>query len=685
MELLLFILTFLFCLIISNAINKLAPRIPVPLIQILLGMGLGLLLETGSIRIDTEIFLALIIGPLLFREAEESDITSILKHWRIIIFLIFPVIFVSTLALGRVAQAMLVGLPLAACLAVGAALGPTDLVAFSSLSERFSFPKRIENILKGEGLLNDASGLVAFQVAVAALTTGAFSLSQASSSLVLSILGGIVIGLLTALVNRGLHNFLLSVKASDIASELLLELSLPLMTFFLAEEIHVSGIIAVVVAGILKASRFKKITLLEAQVDTVTETVWRTVTFMLNGSVFLLLGVELVNIVEPIVKSPLYDNFLMLLVCLVLTLVLFAIRFLMIFAFYGYRAWKLKKKMGKTYLNDILILTFSGVKGTVSIATVLLLPTTVKESYPLLLFLVAGVTLLSFLTGILVLPKLSQSREEKSETLMHIAILNDVVTSLEAELPHTRAKGSLYAAIDNYHGRIAQLIIEQESSDSQRDWAELQMLVLSIENDGLEQAAEEEKISPQAYRVYQRYLRGMEKRINRNFASRLTYVFLVGFRLLRLMMYQLLTLGSSLRTWLKTGSPRMTREDAEAIAELYLANTEVMMDSLENLKGVYQTSMIDFLQESRIRETAIIGSGAFIDRVIMRLKPNNIDEMMYGYYLERKLIFEYEKEKLISAHYAKYLRQNVNNLENYSLKEKANTLPYDMLNYARGR
>lgn len=177
----------------------------------------------------------------------------------------------------------------------------------------------------------------------------------------------------------------------------------------------------------------------------------------------------------------------------------------------------------------------------------------------------------------------------------------------------------------------------------------------------------------------------MEKRINRNFASRLTYVFLVGFRLLRLMMYQLLTLGSSLRTWLKTGSPRMTREDAEAIAELYLANTEVMMDSLENLKGVYQTSMIDFLQESRIRETAIIGSGAFIDRVIMRLKPNNIDEMMYGYYLERKLIFEYEKEKLISAHYAKYLRQNVNNLGNYSLKEKANTLPYDMLNYARGR
>ena len=144
-------------------------------------------------------------------------------------------------------------------------MGPTDLVAFASLSERFSFPKRISNILKGEGLLNDASGLVAFRMALIAWTTGTFSLTQAGSSLAISIVGGFVVGFLTAMVNRFLHTFLLSVRATDIASELLLELSLPLLTFFIAEEIHVSGIIAVVVAGILKASRFKKINLLEAQ------------------------------------------------------------------------------------------------------------------------------------------------------------------------------------------------------------------------------------------------------------------------------------------------------------------------------------------------------------------------------------------------------------------------------------
>lgn len=83
------------------------------------------------------------------------------------------------------------------------------------------------------------------------------------------------------------------------------------------------------------------------------------------------------------------------------------------------------------------------------------------------------------------------------------------------------------------------------------------------------------------------------------------------------------------------------------------------------------------------RETAIIGSGAFVERVINRIKPNNIDEMLRGYYLERKAIFEYEEAKLITAKYAKKLRQNVNNLENYSLKEAANTLPYDMLDLIR--
>lgn len=682
MDLLLYIIIFLSVLIVSNATNKLFPSLPTPLIQILLGIGLGFFIPVGTFHLETGLFLALIIGPLLFREAEESDITSILKHWKIVVYLIFPVIFLSTLSLGFLSHWLWVSLPLAACIAVGAALGPTDLVAFASLSERFTFPKRVENILKGEGLLNDASGLVAFQFALTAWTTGKFSAQEASTSLILSIIGGFIVGGLTAFLNRQLQKLLYTVRASDTAGELLLELSLPLLTFFLAEELHVSGIIAVVVAGIFKASRFKRITLLEAQVDTVTDTIWQTVTFMLNGSVFVILGIELETIAEPILKSPVYDNLWLLLTILLLTIVLFVIRFVMIYGFYFWRSLRLKKKMSK-YWIDIALLTFSGVKGTVSIATILLIPTALEQEYPLLLFLVAGVTLLSFLTGLVVLPRLSENKEESSDYLMYIAILNDVVQELEEDLKHTKVKAPLYAAIDNYHGRIEHLILEQEGKSVQKDLTDLQLLMLSIESDGLEQAYEERKMSNRAYSIYQRYLWNMEQRINRNLASRFTYFLISFFRMTRLLLHEIVTFGSTFRNWLNQDRAKPSKAEREEIAELYLANTEVIIGSLENLKGVYNTALINFLQDSRIRETAIIESGAFIERVITRIKPNNIKEMLRGYYLERKIIFEYEHEKLISASYAKFLRQNVNNLENYSLKETANTLPYDMMNYVR--
>lgn len=684
MEILVYAIVFSLILIVSNATNKLIPTLPLPLIQILLGIGIGFLLPNSEYHLDTELFLALVIGPLLFREAEEADITSILKHWRIIAFLIFPVIFISTLSLGWLAHLLWLGIPLAACMAVGAALGPTDLVAFASLSERFTFPKRISNILKGEGLLNDASGLVAFRVALAAWTTGVFSLGQASWDLVISILGGFAVGIVTAAVNRGLQKLLLSVRATDIASELILELSLPLLTFFIAEEIHVSGIIAVVVAGILKASRFKKITLLEAKVDTVTHTVWNTVNFVLNGSVFVLLGMELEMISEPILRTPFYNNLLLIVTVLLLTGLLFLIRFLMVYGFYWYRGFRLKKSIDK-YLKDALLLTFSGVKGTVSIATILLIPTHLEAEYPVLLFLVAGVTLCSFLIGLLVLPKLSEDKEESNDHLMHIAILNDVVMLLEKDLTVTKQKGPLYAAIDNYHGRIENMILSQEDKATQRDWEQLKLLILSIENDGLEQAYEEGKIRDRSYHVYQRYLRAMEQKVNRNLSSRLTYYFLVLFRLLRLLLHELVTFGSGIRAWKNGENYKLEAIDYDQIVALYLANTEIIIESLENLKGIYRSTLISFLQESRLRETSLITSGAFVERVINRIKPNNIDEMLRGYYLERKLIFEYEEQHLISAKYARRMRQNVNELENYSLRESANTLPYDMINYARNR
>lgn len=487
MHLSLALLVLLFSLILSNVINRIFPRLPLPLIQIIFGVGIGFLLKGEVFELETELFLAFIIAPLLFREGEESDITSILRNWKLILFLIFPVIFVSTLGIGYLAKAVLpASVPLSACLALGAALGPTDFVAYSAISKRFSFPKWISYILQGEGLLNDASGLVAFRVAVTALTTGSFSLLDASWNLVISVIGGFLVGLITALLNRLFLTILDNMDAADVTGALLLELVLPISSYFVAEEIHVSGIIAVVVAGISLASRFKKITVFDAKLDSVSHTIWGTITFVLNGMVFFLLGTELPTLATPVLSSSTYDTLWMLLAIVLLTAIMFGIRFVMISAVFAQRAWRTKRSLKKIW-KVATILTFSGVKGTVSIATILLLPVANMTAleHSLLTFTVAGVTLLSFLIGILILPRLATGPAHTTNHYMQIAILNDVVRELEKDLKQSANQGAVYATIDNYNQRLEDLILEQESNDVKEELANIRIMIMEIESEGL--------------------------------------------------------------------------------------------------------------------------------------------------------------------------------------------------------
>ena len=118
MEILLYTIVFLLLLVVSNVTNRFLPQLPLPLVQIVLGISLGFILPQEKFHLDTELFLALVIGPLLFREAEESNITSILKHWKIVLYLIFPVIFISTVGLGYLAHLLWASLPFTACVSV---------------------------------------------------------------------------------------------------------------------------------------------------------------------------------------------------------------------------------------------------------------------------------------------------------------------------------------------------------------------------------------------------------------------------------------------------------------------------------------------------------------------------------------------------------------------------------------
>lgn len=686
MESLLIVIIFLLMLIVSNVINRIFPKFPLPMIQLFFGIGIGLLLKKHEFELDSELFLAFVIAPLNFREGQESDISSFIKYKKITSYLILPTVFITMLAIGYVTGKLLsIEVPLAASFALGAALAPTDAVAFLSISKRFNFPKRISTILTLEGLLNDASGLVAFQFAIATLITGSFSLLTASFQLFWAIIGGFLVGLVISLLNRAFLSLLEKIDAADVTGALLLELTLPILSYFVASLMGVSGIIACVISGLSQASRFKKIRLFDAEVDRVSMIVWNAINFILNGFVFILFGFVLTDILKPALENEEISNLHLFLVVIVVTLLLFVIRFLMISI---YAIINTKNKNETFKFDDVLLLTFSGVKGTVSIATILLLPKLDTYDYSVLIFIVGSVTLLSFLTGMLVLPMLNKgnTKTEDTEDPMQIAILNDVIQVLEEDIALTDEKGPLYAAIDNYNSRIENLILDAESAQVKKDLAHLRLMIIGIESDSLEYYFSKGQIDIIEYRIYQRYLHHLEDKINRGFVSTFKYFFRISLRVGRKLFHELITLAPTMRDFLKDKPQniKLTSTNREHLLELYLINTELVLESLADLDGVYDPELLAFLKHSRLREAEIMESGAFVERVLTRVKPDNIDEMLRGYYLERKLISEYEKNQLITEKTARHLRQNVNKLESYSLREASNTIPYQVISQARG-
>ncbi|CAM3036661.1 sodium:proton antiporter [Lactococcus laudensis] len=672
-----YVIIFFVALIVSNVINKVFPKLPLPLIQVVFGLILGVLGAGDVLRLNSELFLAFIIGPLLFREGEEADVKGIVKHGRTVTLLVFPVVFLTTLIVGIISHNFYAAIPLTACFALGASLGPTDAVAVSSLSERFDFPKRIIAVLKGEGLFNDASGIIAFQFAILALTTGEFSLGKAVGSLALSAIGGALVGFLVAWLNRTVLTLMEDVAAQDVTGYLMLEIMLPLLAFFLAEEFHVSGIIAVVVAGVMQAGGFKKITLFDAQVESVSKTVWDAVTFILNSIVFLFLGIELQQIVTPIISNAYYDNFRLLLTVLVLTATLFIMRYVILSVYYAVIAKKRHQKFAR-YVDDILLLTFSGVKGTVSVATILLLPEAVAQKYSLLIFLAASVTVVSFLTGILVLPIIAPKKEEKVYNVAKIAILTTVVEQLERESEKGRNKLGYIATIDNYQARIRKLIINQESATMTAEFNDLQLLILRLENEGLENAFRNNEITIKTYRIYQRYLKELERSIVHRFVSSLAFAVAIFLRVIRLVLSNILHINIHFN---RKKIQKLVGDSKTEIRDLYFNNTSLILDALESLEGVYNADLINYLQSERLRASEQVATGGFITRIITKARPNNLDEMMRGYYLERKLIFEYEAQGLLTAREAKVMRKNVNALENYSMNDNHSNLLYDFLEY----
>jgi CPA1 family monovalent cation:H+ antiporter len=314
--------------LISNLISRQFPRVSTPLVQIAIGIALTLLPLSFEVTFDPELFLVLFIAPLLFEDAKKADKHALWHLKRPILLLALGLVFATTLVVGFFIHWLSPLIPLAAAFALAAALAPTDAVAVSSLKENSTISEGQSHLLKGESLLNDASSIVSFQFAIAAVLTGAFSLVDASTTFLVMFLGGLAVGIVLMALRAILVRWLHASGIENITFHVLFEVITPFLVFLVAEALHVSGIIAVVAAGIAHSFTSHQQSPRNARYNIVSGSVWSVVSYSLNGLVFLMLGTQLPYVIRRVWStSASADNLLIVLILLILLTILL-LRFL---------------------------------------------------------------------------------------------------------------------------------------------------------------------------------------------------------------------------------------------------------------------------------------------------------------------------------------------------------------------
>lgn len=496
--------------LISSVIDQIVPRVSLPLIQIALGCAFAVLTPAGvEVSLDPELFLVLFIAPLLFDEAKHANKADLWRERKPVISLAIGLVIATALVIGFALNIIIPSIPLAAAFALGAALGPTDAVAVTSLSKTVSIPKRQQSILKGELLLNDASGIVSFQFALAAVITGSFSLLNASINFVYEFIGGLIVGAALGL----LANFIVR-KARDIGVEnttfhVLFEVFTPFIVYLVSDAIHVSGIIAVVVAGLLNIISPKAIGPNISRMNIVSSSVWRVLTFALNGIVFILLGTQLPNAMVRTWDDVTFGNGFLLMVILGITFLLYLTRYLWVLAMdYHYVRTELDRKFTRADAKTALVTTLCGAKGTITLSILMTIPYTLSlepfVAFPqrsLIIFLGCGVIVVTLLVATFVVPLISPAPDKKQseveqkqrEAECNMEIIRSVIEELTARQT-VENRLATQSVIASYNERLSHIKdindIEEETN------VELRIQALRWQEERTFELMKNDEISP---------------------------------------------------------------------------------------------------------------------------------------------------------------------------------------------
>jgi NhaP-type Na+/H+ or K+/H+ antiporter len=280
---------------VARFANKL--RVAAPLILVLVGLALSYLPFVPDVEVKPEWILAGVLPPLLYSAAVNVPLVDFRRNLKAISGLSVVLVVVSSVLIGWILSTILPDLSLAAGIALGAVVSPTDAVAATSIGKRLGMPSRLVSVLEGESLVNDASALVLLRSAIAA-TAGTVSLwgvlGDFAYAVALAIAIGIVVGFITVRVRSRLGDPVLTTVIS---------FAVPFIAYLPAEHFHASGVLSVVVAGLYTGHQSAKY--FTAQ-DRISERInWRTTQFLLENGVFLLMGLELEAIVSQVEQDDL--------------------------------------------------------------------------------------------------------------------------------------------------------------------------------------------------------------------------------------------------------------------------------------------------------------------------------------------------------------------------------------------
>ena len=463
-------LILLFAILISNIINRFIPVLSVPIIQVALGIIIALLPIEFTLKLNPELFLIVFIAPLLFNDGMRTDKKSLWKLKKPILLLAFGLVLLTVLIIGYLVHFLMPSIPLAAAFALAAALAPIDAVAVSALGSRVKIPHTVMGLLEGESLINDASGLVSFQFAIAAMVTGAFSMMQAGIQLVIMSAGGVIIGMLLTHLKFRFVRWIRSLGMENVTLHILIGILTPFLIYIIAEYCKVSGILAVVISGIIHSFEREKINPETADLNNASESVWSTLVFVLNGLVFLILGTQLLTTIEVIWGNSSVSKFRTVACIIIFTMALTLIRFLWSFLTIKKDTYQSEPCLIKTKAS--LIISMAGVRGAVTLATTMSIPFLLEDGmlFPqrdLIIFIASGVILCSLVIANFILPlfleKEIKANSPENETEACIEIVNHVIAQLNNQVTEKNKK-AVSRVIRDYYQRKSNLQRKQNGN-----------------------------------------------------------------------------------------------------------------------------------------------------------------------------------------------------------------------------